>query len=99
MHVRSVRNRQRIWAGLALGLAGTLGAAAGHLAAAGPVAACSCATPEWRVLRRAVTSSEPASHHEAFWPAEGTLSSYDGHADIWATGQADGVVTRVGADR
>lgn len=99
MHVRSIPDRQRIWAALAVGLAGTLGAAAGHLAASGPVAACSCARPEWRVLRRAVTSSDAASPHEAFWPAEGTLSSYDGHADIWATRQADGVVTRVGADR
>jgi len=53
--------------------------------AAPRAAACDCAGNAWQVTRTSVTSSGRAESHERFWPVEGTLSAYPGHASIWFT--------------
>jgi hypothetical protein len=76
-----------------------LGAAAGQVATARWTSACKCASPEWRVELREVTSTDPGADHRMFWPPSGFLMAYPGEAHIWADPIAVGMVARVGIRR
>jgi hypothetical protein len=94
---RAVGRRTR--AGVLLLVMAVAGGAAGHAVTARRAAACSCAPFAWTVKLRSVTSSAPASNHQMYWPAQGTLIAYPGHADIWGETQEPGVIARVKAGR
>jgi hypothetical protein len=76
------------------------GAAAGQLVNAARARACSCAQEAWSVELSSTTSSDAGVDHREYWPKTATLTSYRGHAHIWATSNVDtGMVERAGAGR
>jgi hypothetical protein len=91
------KRRRRLQSGFGLLIVGALGALTGQLVVADHAAACSCAEPEWLVTLVSVTSSDGSVDHRAFWPTVAFLSSYEGHAHIWAEAHQPGVVARAGA--
>ena len=99
MRPRSMDSRKRLKARLVLLLMAALGATGGLLATRRAASACDCPPFEWRVQLQETTSSDPAANHQSFWPAQGTLSAYLGHANIWSSGFVPGVIARAGAGR
>jgi hypothetical protein len=99
MRFLSVRISKALRANLLLLSMAALGAAVGHLVTSRVASACECSTPTWKVRLQSATSSDPATNHQSFWPAEGRLSGYTGHASIWANTFTAGVIGRVGAGR
>jgi hypothetical protein len=99
MRLREVERSNRIRTGLALVLMAALGGTAGHLATSRAASACDCSPFEWQVRLQAATSSDPASNHQSFWPAQAILNAYQGHAYIWATAFSAGVIGSARAGR
>jgi hypothetical protein len=91
--------RTRIFAGGGLLLAAALGATAGHLVRAHRASACDCSPHSWQLVREDVTSSDPATTHQAFWPEGGRLSAYPGSAIISADHFVAGVIASAEARR
>jgi hypothetical protein len=81
MNLFQMDKRRRL---AALCLFALLGGACGFAATARRAQACSCSEPQWNVARKSVTSSDPNVSHEASWPSQGTLSTYNGYAGIMA---------------
>lgn len=98
-NINGVRTLARVRRVLGLICLAVLGAAGGLLLTSRPAGACKCSPDAWVVRLTSVTSDTAGVTHEPFWPAEGELSSYPGHADIWALSWEPGVISRVGADR
>jgi hypothetical protein len=64
--------------------AALLGGISGLAVASSRASACECAGDQWQLVRASVTSSDSAAaSHERYWPLEGTLSAYPGHAHVW----------------
>ncbi len=80
-------------------LVAILGAVCGSITARRAAHACECSEEKWRVSLRSVTSDTAGVSHESFWPLEGELTSYPGHAHIWAVGAAQSQVHVMGAGR
>jgi hypothetical protein len=74
-----------------------LGAVCGSFAAKQPARACSCVEDRWSVSLRSVESDAVDVSHEPYWPTEGDLSGYRGHASIWFSSSSPGQVSRVEA--
>jgi hypothetical protein len=74
------------------------GAASGQLVNAARARACSCTPEVWDVELASAMSSDPSVDHREYWPQTASLTSYPGHADIWAISDVDvGMVERAGA--
>jgi hypothetical protein len=74
-----------------------LGAVAGLMVTSRTAGACDCRTHGWKVRLQSVTSDTGGATHEAFWPEEGFLWAYPGHASISLREVETGVVWYVGA--
>ena len=90
----SIRHGSRHWV---IVLVAMLGALCGGAATRRPAHACECTSDAWRVGLRSVESDDPALDHTAYWPTEGELSSYSGHAHIWSLTLPPGQVHRITA--
>ncbi len=90
----SLREGWRRWGVVIVAM---LGAVCGSVAVRRPVRACDCSEDLWRVTLRSVESDAADVSHEAYWPTEGELSAYSGHASIWFSSAPPGQVSRVEA--
>ena len=63
-------------------LAATLGAIVGLFLTQRAARACDCAEPQWQLQLSTVSSSDPTTTHEGFWPSSARLSGYTGNVTI-----------------
>jgi hypothetical protein len=100
MMVSVKRSGSRRTSGWLLVLLSAAGAVSGQLVNAARACACSCVEDNWDLVLSSATSSDPSVDHRAYWPASANLTSYSGHAHIWAISTAEtGMVERAGAGK